>query len=508
MHALNADHEHVELRWILLACLPGIWLSLSMPVFAQEAYYWTYAQHPDCSYYDHPPMVAWLIWTGTQLLGDGAIGVRLLTMLCGLGTLLVGMHLLRAFGASANAVRAWLLFSSCAPVLIATRFLANPDPPLCLFWLASMAALWRARDGKLGWWILAGVFTGCALLSKYTAAFLGLSGVLVLLFDAPMRRQLRRPGPWLAVLTALLVFLPVVLWNIHNDFESFRFQTSHRFGNTRWSAHWFFQFVGGQFGLLHPAIALMLPFATLWLARRALSRTGERDPRALWLLAFGLPMPLFFLANAMWMQVKPNWIAPAYLPLMLGVAWWWSESGVQDRRPRLSLSARRAAICTMPLLALAPLISLWPQHRGSSWTGWTEIATCAEKWEEKIDPEDHTEGNVFFFAADYKDAAQLTHGLRLHEQAHPEEPRVEAVLAQNARGHSALQFDHWDAPQQHLGQDAIFVLPRASERAALVGEMRARFVSAEMVEQVHIDRFGIEVFSADIFVCRSYKGAH
>ena len=30
-----------------------------------EAYYWNYAQHMDLSFYDHPPMVAWLIWLGT-----------------------------------------------------------------------------------------------------------------------------------------------------------------------------------------------------------------------------------------------------------------------------------------------------------------------------------------------------------------------------------------------------------------------------------------------------------
>ena len=102
----------------------------------------------------------------------------------------------------------------------------------------------------------------------------------------------------------------------------------------------------------------------------------------------------------------------------------------------------------------------------------------------------------------------MTHGLRLHEQSHPEEPPVEAVMAQNALGRSALQFDHWEAPSKHVGQDAIFVLPRADQRQVLVDEMRARFASAELVEHVNVDRLGIQVMSADIFVCRNYKGAH
>ena len=41
-----------------------------------EAYYWNYAQHMDLSFFDHPPMVAWLIWLGTRLFGDNEFGVR------------------------------------------------------------------------------------------------------------------------------------------------------------------------------------------------------------------------------------------------------------------------------------------------------------------------------------------------------------------------------------------------------------------------------------------------
>ena len=48
----------------------SLWLCVTMPVFSQEAYYWTYAQHPDLAYFDHPPMMAWLIWLGTAVFGE------------------------------------------------------------------------------------------------------------------------------------------------------------------------------------------------------------------------------------------------------------------------------------------------------------------------------------------------------------------------------------------------------------------------------------------------------
>jgi tripartite-type tricarboxylate transporter receptor subunit TctC len=86
----------------------------------------------------------------------------------------------------------------------------------------------------------------------------------------------------------------------------------------------------------------------LWLLRRA----RERDVRALWLLAFALPMPLFFLCNAPMMQVKPNWIAPSYLPLLLGASLWFSESGIQDRKPKLAKAAKVALLAVLPSLLM------------------------------------------------------------------------------------------------------------------------------------------------------------
>jgi hypothetical protein len=150
----------------------------------------------------------------------------------------------------------------------------------------------------------------------------------------------------------------------------------------------------------------------------------------------------------------------------------------------------------------------WPQHRGSSWTGWSEIATAADAWEQRIDAEDTIDGNVFVFAADYKDAAQLTRALRvLATERHDSMPSPQA-LAQNVFGQPALQFDHWDSPASHIGQAAIFVLPRANERQAMVERMRACFDSSEKVDHVDVTRFGVKVLDADVYVCRGYKGTN
>src|SRR5215218_5451873 len=47
-----------------------------VPLSPEEAYYWLYAQHPALSYFDPPPMVAWVIRAGTAVFRDTEFGVR------------------------------------------------------------------------------------------------------------------------------------------------------------------------------------------------------------------------------------------------------------------------------------------------------------------------------------------------------------------------------------------------------------------------------------------------
>ena len=124
------------------------WLCLAFPVFAQEAYYWTYAQHPDLSYFDHPPMVAWLIWLGTHTVGEGSFGVRAGTWLCGLAATWLGVLLLRDFGVDRRGQSTWILVSLASPIVVMTHFLANPDAPLVAAWTNATRCVSRLSTGR------------------------------------------------------------------------------------------------------------------------------------------------------------------------------------------------------------------------------------------------------------------------------------------------------------------------------------------------------------------------
>ena len=88
-----------------------------------------------------------------------------------------------------------------------------------MFWMLAMIAGWRAvqEDSTTRDWLWVGLWMGLGFLSKYTALFQLLSWAVFFALYPPGRRQLKRPGPYLALLINLLCSIPVLIWNSRND---------------------------------------------------------------------------------------------------------------------------------------------------------------------------------------------------------------------------------------------------------------------------------------------------
>ena len=66
----------------LAATLARALATVGLELYADEAYYWLWSLRPAPGYFDHPPMVAWLIGLSSAVL-PGELGVRLPFLLCG-----------------------------------------------------------------------------------------------------------------------------------------------------------------------------------------------------------------------------------------------------------------------------------------------------------------------------------------------------------------------------------------------------------------------------------------
>lgn len=290
---------------ILLLALTALQLAYNahLPLHGDEAYYWVWSQHPDLSYFDHPPMIAWLLALAT-LPGASELAVRLAPALCmGLSAWFVYKLTLEVHGRAAAAL-AVILFTAL-PATQMGALLSTPDAPVILFWSLALYASYRAVfSGDGGWHLGAGAAIGLALLSKYTAILFPASLLAFLL----MRRRdvLSRGQTWLAMLVALTVFSPVLLWNYQHDWISFAFQYNHGSSEDT-GLHWgsWFEFIAGSFLSFSPvflAIALVATFDGKTL----------RDDRRLFVAIFFLLPLAFFLYKGLFKKMELNWVTIAF----------------------------------------------------------------------------------------------------------------------------------------------------------------------------------------------------
>jgi 4-amino-4-deoxy-L-arabinose transferase-like glycosyltransferase len=309
-----------------------------------EAYYRLWAQHLQWGYLDHPPMIAWWIRGGMTLVGDTALGVRLLPCLA---TWLLGDTALRLGLSERVAVRAGLLWNATFTIGLG-GLLATPDTPTCFFWTLCIWCLARTRAEREGgpWWLGAGLAAGLCCLSKYSGLFLAPGALLWLLLSPGGWAQLRRPWPWLAVVAAALLFLPNVLWNATHGWLTFDKQFGRVAGESL-RPGLLPELLLTQFLLLNPFIAVLA-------GRGAVRAWGGREKPAaagvVQVLAATAPFLAYLLAHSLHDRVQGHWPAPAFGALAIAAAYAAETSRHWLRRaaPALGLG-----VCAILLLHLS-----------------------------------------------------------------------------------------------------------------------------------------------------------
>src|SRR6201996_6272353 len=100
------------------------------PLTFDEAYYWMWSQHLAGGYYDHPPMVAYVIRAGTLLAGDTELGVRLVSILSALPmSYAIYRSAAILFGGARVAATSAILLNVTMMASVGT-LIVTPDAPL------------------------------------------------------------------------------------------------------------------------------------------------------------------------------------------------------------------------------------------------------------------------------------------------------------------------------------------------------------------------------------------
>ena len=258
-----------KFNWkILLCCGLFIWfvVNLLQGIFTEiqedEAYYALYGEHLSWGYFDHPPMVGLMTFL-SSIFFSGSLGVRFFTIIASCLPLLV-MWLIAngtAFRqaqrpASAEVpepvegptIKKVLLFFiiACSIVMFNIYgFVTTPDASLILFSALFLLVYQRYLADK-SWKnaFLMGVTMALMVYSKYHAFLL--LGLVVL-----SNLKLLKDGKfWVACLLALALLTPHILWQVSNDFPSFRYHLMQRSEPFRWS--YFLEYLPNQLLIFNP----------------------------------------------------------------------------------------------------------------------------------------------------------------------------------------------------------------------------------------------------------------
>jgi 4-amino-4-deoxy-L-arabinose transferase-like glycosyltransferase len=276
-----------------------------MELRTDEAYYWTWSKESALSFLDHPPMIAWFIRFGTLIFGDTNFGVRFAGVLAMLVMQLLLADIVRRVTHDVRAIVFAVLMPEAALYYGLLMAKVSPDTALIPFAVAMVWTLVRlAESNDARWWLAAGVFAGLSLLSKFTAIMLLPAVLAFMLVPDWRRRWLLSPYPWLAALIAVVLFLPVLIWNAGHDWASFRFQFVRAAATHELSLRTPGEFLSLQFGLVG---FILLPVVLTGVSLTAWRGYREREPVEI-LLSTAVLVPFFyFFWKSLTLRVGDTW---------------------------------------------------------------------------------------------------------------------------------------------------------------------------------------------------------
>jgi 4-amino-4-deoxy-L-arabinose transferase-like glycosyltransferase len=463
-----------------------------------EAYYWLWGQHPGLSYYDHPPLHAWIQGGFTAVLGRSNFVLRLPNLLSN-GLFFYTYYRIVQYLYGQNKQRYfWItvMLILASPLYFLFLALAWHDHWLITFSLIASYQFVRFLDsyladgrGESRRLYGAAIALGLALLCKYNAVFVLAGFIATVLADARLRSLWRDQRIYIAGAIVVSALLPILLWNFSNHFQSFQYYFN-RSVNT------------GGFSLkLSPFINFVLfSYLTVspvnWFAFiRVLKRPDPKIQKfsvypqlAFWVFILStLALTVISLLSA----ALYYWNITAYLLLFpLAAAVFFpapspSPSPPLSRRPLFiggqlyGLLFALVLVIHYSFLPLSALGSPTEDPDSRMLFGWEQVQVAIDREKGKLT-------QPFLVTSDYRSASALAYQL--------DNPDVMAVSDR------IDQFDFWyDSDRPFKGRDAVIVI---DDWHPILPEFLAQFERTTTPTTVPVTRFGVWI--KNYYVLRGY----
>lgn len=463
-----------------------VWFSLGMALdlHPDEADHWVWSQYLSWGYYEHPPMVSWVIRFFTLLLGNNQwameVGSQSITLLSFLGLFLLAR---KTFGVRTAFFS--ILCLEATPLFTVGSMIFTIDTVLIVFFIWGAACFWKGfvqGDNKAYYW--AGMAIGLALLSKMTALLFPLSCLLFLLFSRERREMLKNPHLYLALGLGLVVFFPFIYWNMTHGWISIHSQLEKGLiGGKDWN-----QVLGFWFGqplILGPVLFFFF-IKALWAGLKKFTQ----DPRLAYLVTLTLvPLVVFGVASFRGKYSDPSWtdIGWPFGAILVGNYFSSRISQVSVKKGIwigwLIVSTSWLPIGVLVLQSIRPVIPLDNKRdRTLEMVGWGQLGEGVDKGLEKTFPD---QKKVYILADDY----QLAGAVSFYARRHP----VPFSFSKSKR-------NIW-VNQEDLKQRGALLVTTPANAGHDQDKARGLFKKIEPLSELPIYRQGKEVKRFQLYYC-------
>lgn len=315
----------------------NLFSAFTMGVHFDETYYWLYAQHPALGYFDHPPMVSWMIMA-SDLLFKGTLSIRFCTVLLSSLSMVVVWSLVKPYG-----IKPLLFWSLIYSVILIHpyAFITTPDAPLffftALFFLVYKQFIKQASIQNA---ILLAVVTSLLFYSKYHS-------ILIVGFTFLSNLKiLKSKHFWLYFGLLILALLPHLFWQIDNNFISFRYHLldSH---NTVYNPMLTIKYIMLLLVLTGPLSG--------WLLLKILFQKQCIDQFEKALRWTGIGIFSFFMASTFIGDFEAHWTLVAMIPLIIIASKWLGSDKKWQRLIYISGTVNFVLLLATRIIVITPI---------------------------------------------------------------------------------------------------------------------------------------------------------
>jgi hypothetical protein len=312
--------------WIILSVtlIVKCFLAATTELINDEVYYWTYPQHLQWCYFDHPAMIALLARLSTfNLAFQSEFFLRLGPMICGVGSGWLVYLIGKTLRDERAGLIALMLFIASPYSNLMAGWLLIPDAPQLLFWLWSIYLMIKIvqppRHSIRNNLLLFGLIAGCCIYSKVSGVFLWFG---FLLYVVLYKRELLKSA-WLYVSGCIsLIFVGIIFyWNETNQFITYSYHSNRVSFFSNIQIDGFFRELFGEAIYNNPISFCVIVISVYFFIKRKfiLPSYGRL------LLLNSLPLIAVVLFVALFRDTLPHWTGPAYSTLIPFAAVWVSE---------------------------------------------------------------------------------------------------------------------------------------------------------------------------------------